>query len=178
MVGVRVRPQKYVFGQQGSTVCASTLAATNLLQVVLFALPNADDLGTLFRRPHSHAHYIASALGVALYVFDYSGYGRSTGTPSEANSYADIRAVYAHILQSRKNVKARCLQPTVLTTQPSLQIVLMGMSIGTAVVVDLAGEQPPRLAGVVLLAPLTSGCRYLCNVPERPQALCCDSFLR
>ena len=29
-----------------------------------------------------------------IFAFDYSGYGRSSGQPREANVYSDVRAVY------------------------------------------------------------------------------------
>lgn len=39
-------------------------------------------------------------LKVDLYAYDYSGYGISTGRPSEKNIYADIEAAYKHITES------------------------------------------------------------------------------
>eukprot|EP00051_Salpingoeca_urceolata_P019252 m.278947 g.278947 ORF g.278947 m.278947 type:complete len:70 (+) comp19384_c0_seq20:110-319(+) len=35
-----------------------------------------------------------SKLGCSVFAYDYSGYGRSTGLPREANLYADIHAAW------------------------------------------------------------------------------------
>jgi fermentation-respiration switch protein FrsA (DUF1100 family) len=67
-------------------------------------------------------------------VYDYGGYGRSTGKPSEARCYADIRGMWRYLVDERG-------------TNPR-RIVLFGRSLGGAVAVDLATEVNP--AGVVL----------------------------
>lgn len=38
-----------------------------------------------------------------VYFFDYSGYGLSTGKPSEAKVYMDIEAVYEYIRAERRD---------------------------------------------------------------------------
>ncbi|KAK6018991.1 hypothetical protein OSTOST_15391, partial [Ostertagia ostertagi] len=58
-------------------------------------------------------------------------YGYSTGTVSEKNIYADIRAVYEYIHRTRPNKK----------------IVLLGYSIGTTAVIDLAASHPEGVSG-------------------------------
>lgn len=45
--------------------------------------------------------HISELLKADLYAYDYSGYGVSTGTPSEKNIYADIEAAYKHISESQ-----------------------------------------------------------------------------
>ena len=44
---------------------------------------------------------IADRLRVNIAAYDYAGYGASTGTPSEANVYADILAVH-DFLEARR----------------------------------------------------------------------------
>ena len=63
-------------------------------------------------------------LGVSSLVFDYRGFGRSEGKPSEAGVLADARAARAWLAR-RAGVNEN-------------QIVLMGRSLGGAVAVDLA----------------------------------------
>ncbi|CAI2329104.1 unnamed protein product [Caenorhabditis sp. 36 PRJEB53466] len=129
-------------------------------QVVLFCQPNSSDLGG-FLQPHQ-MNFItyASVFETDLYAFDYSGYGFSTGTQGEKNVYADVRAVYQKIRETR----------------PDKKIVLMGYSIGTTAAVDLAASNPDGLAGVVLVAPFTSGLRLFSAKPDKPATCWADSF--
>jgi hypothetical protein len=62
----------------------------------------------------------------AVLIFDYRGYGRSEGKPSEKGILADARAARAW-LSSRTGV-------------PEKEIVLMGESLGGGVAVDLAAR--------------------------------------
>jgi len=78
-------------------------------------------------------------LGLSVFLFDFRGYGRSTGTPSEEGTYSDARGALAWLRQ-------RGWKPG--------QLIYFGESLGAAVAVDLALEHPP--AGLVLEAPFTS----------------------
>jgi fermentation-respiration switch protein FrsA (DUF1100 family) len=68
-------------------------------------------------------------LGTNLFIFDYSGYGLSRGRPSEQATSEDARAALAY-LRARPDVDAE-------------RIVYYGKSLGAAVAVDLASEEPP-----------------------------------
>jgi fermentation-respiration switch protein FrsA (DUF1100 family) len=68
-------------------------------------------------------------LGLSLFIFDYQGYGRSRGQPSEAATAADARAALAY-LRGRSDV-----DPT--------RLIYYGESLGGAVAIDLATEAPP-----------------------------------
>jgi fermentation-respiration switch protein FrsA (DUF1100 family) len=68
-------------------------------------------------------------LGASLFIFDYQGYGRSSGRPSEAATAADARAALAY-LRGRPDV------------DPA-RIVYYGESLGGAVAIDLALDEPP-----------------------------------
>ncbi len=78
-------------------------------------------------------------LGYNVLSFDYRGYGRSDGKPSEAGLYEDARAAYNHLIASG-------VSPT--------RIVLAGQSLGSAVAVELATRVTS--AGVVLFSPIDS----------------------
>ncbi|MBM3944534.1 MAG: alpha/beta hydrolase [SAR202 cluster bacterium] len=79
-------------------------------------------------------------LDASIFIFDYRGYGRSEGTPSEAGLYLDAEAALAY-LRSRNGVDAS-------------RIVLYGRSLGSAVAVEMAAKHD--VAGVALEAPFTS----------------------
>jgi fermentation-respiration switch protein FrsA (DUF1100 family) len=68
-------------------------------------------------------------LRAGLFIFDYQGYGLSSGRPSEAATRADARAALAY-LRSRPDVDAD-------------RLVYYGESLGGAVAVTLATEAPP-----------------------------------
>ena len=78
--------------------------------------------------------------GLDVLLFDYRGYGRSTGRPSEEGTYLDARAARAALLG----------RPEV---DPS-RVIYVGESLGGAVAVQLALEAPP--AGLVLVSTFTS----------------------
>ena len=72
-------------------------------------------------------------------AYDYSGYGASSGAPSEANCYADIQAAHDY-LRSRG--------------VDSSSLLLYGQSVGSAPSLWLAARC--AVAGVVLHTPLMS----------------------
>ena len=79
-------------------------------------------------------------LGVAVFLFDYRGYGRSRGTPSEEGTYRDAEAALAYVL-SRPDVDPQ-------------RIVYFGRSLGAGVAVELATRQPPF--ALILESPVPS----------------------
>jgi fermentation-respiration switch protein FrsA (DUF1100 family) len=74
-------------------------------------------------------------LGYSLLLLEYRGYGRSEGRPSEKGTYADVRAAWRHLVTARGF--------------PSERIVLVGESLGGAVVARLAADERP---GALVLA--------------------------
>ncbi len=79
-------------------------------------------------------------LGVHQFIFDYRGYGRSEGKPSEQGTYLDARAARQY-LEQRTDINPG-------------RIVYFGQSLGAAVAIELAVSQPP--AGMALIAPFSS----------------------
>ncbi len=86
------------------------------------------------------ARSLHDRVGVSLLLFDYRGYGRSEGTPTEAGILADARAARAWLAQ-REGI-------------PQGQVVLMGRSLGGGVAVDLAAADGAR--ALVLESTFTS----------------------
>jgi pimeloyl-ACP methyl ester carboxylesterase len=68
-------------------------------------------------------------LGVNLAAVDPRGYGKSTGTPSEAGIHADVQAVWDAL-------------PTMKGVDPA-KMVIYGRSLGAAFAVDLAAARRP-----------------------------------
>lgn len=112
---------------------------------LLYSHGNAADLGQLY----DLFVQLKVNLRVNLMGYDYSGYGASTGKPSESNTYADIEAVY------------QCLQTEYGVSQEDL--ILYGQSVGSGPTLHLASKLP-RLRGVVLHSGILSGLRVLCHV--------------
>lgn len=98
--------------------------------VVLYAHGNAGNLSHRIER----MKYLQKKLRVAALIFDYRGYGRSEGTTSVAGILQDSRAA-RQFLAGRASVK-------------EAEIVLLGDSLGGAVVADLACEDGAR--GLIL----------------------------
>lgn len=85
------------------------------------------------------ARLLVEQLGVGLFLYDYRGFGRSDGKPSEPGLVSDALGARAALL--REGVAPD-------------DVVYFGRSLGAAVTVDLALVYPPR--AVVLESPFTS----------------------
>jgi fermentation-respiration switch protein FrsA (DUF1100 family) len=79
-------------------------------------------------------------LGMDVFLFDYRGFGRSPGQPSEEGTYEDAVAARRHLVEERRI--------------PSERLVLFGESLGAAVALELALRE--TAAALVLEAPFTS----------------------
>ena len=78
--------------------------------------------------------------GLSVFLFDYRGYGRSEGAPSEEGLYLDGLAAYDHLVDQRKF--------------PPGRIIAYGSSLGAAVAGELARQRP--VAGLILETPFPS----------------------
>ena len=108
-----------------------------------------------------HFASLLMAVGFDVLLFDYRGYGRSSGRPGEQGTYRDARAALACLLD----------QPGV----DASRVLYLGESLGGAVAVDLALAHPP--AGVVLISAFTS-IREMArhHYPFIPAALVPDAY--
>lgn len=79
-------------------------------------------------------------LDLTIFIFDYSGYGRSQGKPSEEGTYRDAEAALAY-LRTRHDVDQDA-------------IVFFGRSLGGAIAVDLASKQ--QCLGLILESTFAS----------------------
>ena len=79
-------------------------------------------------------------LGLNFFIFDYRGYGKSTGRPSEKGTYLDAEAAWKYLVHERN-----------LTAQ---QIILAGRSLGGGVAAELAKNRHPAM--LILESTFTS----------------------
>lgn len=137
-----------------------TLTTADGRRIAAVYLPNP---GADFTILHSHGNAedlagVAPALralrdlGFAVLAYDYGGYGRSEGKPSERATYADIDAAYEHLTRT--------------LAVPARRIIAHGRSLGAGPTVDLAARRP--LAGLVLESPFLTAFRVMTRVPLVP----------
>jgi len=129
---------------RGSRIPAFYIERPNAQVTLLFSHGNAEDLGMIY----DWFNDLARVLRVNIMAYDYTGYGKSNGTPCEENCYADIEAAYQYLLEVRR------LKPE--------QIVLYGRSLGSGPSCYLASKSAREgrsVAGVILQSPLLSAYR-------------------
>ncbi|HEV2074862.1 MAG TPA: alpha/beta fold hydrolase, partial [Thermoleophilaceae bacterium] len=131
-------------------------AQTQSLGHVLLCHGNGGNIGDRVL----HASLLTAA-GFDILLFDYRGYGRSSGRAGEEGTYRDARAALGWLLEQAGVDPAR--------------VVYLGESLGGAVAVDLALERPP--AGLVLLSTFT-GIRDVAGThyPFVPASLVPDAY--
>jgi fermentation-respiration switch protein FrsA (DUF1100 family) len=79
-------------------------------------------------------------LGVDVFLFDYRGFGRSEGSPSEEGTYRDAIAAHHYLVGERGIASER--------------VILFGESLGAAVAIELSLRE--RARALVLEAPFAS----------------------
>ncbi|KAJ6220805.1 hypothetical protein RDWZM_006617 [Blomia tropicalis] len=134
----------YVQTDAGNTIaCIHIQLYQSSKFTILYSHSNACDIGhmvpSLFR--------MASELNCNVLSYDYSGFGLSTGYPSEPNQLLDAEAVWNE-LHKRMAIKTN-------------QIILYGQSIGSVPTIYLGSKF--RVAGIVLHSAFISGIRIYCK---------------
>jgi len=109
----------------GLNLHAWFVPAPRPLGTVLFCHGNA---GNLSHCLEAIAQY--HRLGFSSLVFDYRGYGRSEGRPTERGAYRDAEAAWRYLTETRG------IAPD--------DIIVHGRSLGGAVAAHLAAERAPR----------------------------------
>ncbi len=110
----------------GETLHGWWMSVPNAKGTVLFFHGNAGNIShrinylEMFKR-----------LGYNTLLFDYRGYGQSSGVPSESGTYLDAQAAWRYLTETRGIAPA--------------QIVLFGESLGGAVAAWLAVQEKPGL---------------------------------
>lgn len=111
---------------------------------LLFSHGNAEDLGMIIQ----YFREVSHILEVNIFSYEYSGYGMSTGHPSETGLYADIEAAFKYLRD--------------IIGIPWTEVVLYGRSLGSCPSCHLATKTAVR--GMVLQSPLLSVYRIAFNL--------------
>jgi uncharacterized protein len=118
----------------GETLHAWYVPAGAGAPVVLFCHGNAGNIAHRLEWLE-----ILHGMGLAVLLFDYRGYGQSSGSPDEHGMYEDARAAWSY-LASRQS--------------PGPPVVIFGESLGGAVAANLASTVQP--AALVISSTFTS----------------------
>lgn len=81
------------------------------------------------------------ALGANVFIFDYRGYGKSNGIPTEKGTYRDARAAFECVRARHDDAE-------------DPPVIVLGRSLGGAVAVQLAVDKPVR--GLIVESAFTS----------------------
>jgi hypothetical protein len=120
----------------GNTIHAWWLPRSGAKEALLYFHGNA---GNLSHRGGSIVK-LSEKLGVSVLIIDYPGYGKSSGSPSEAGCYQAGEAAYNWLVE-----KQAVAGPNIL---------LYGGSLGGGIAVDLASRKPHR--ALILAKTFTS----------------------
>lgn len=133
--------------QDGKKISAVYLENKQAFYTILYSHGNAEDLSLLL--PFFETF---RSQGFSIFAYDYHGYGKSEGRPSEKNTYLDINAAFNYLTQNLK------ISPD--------RIILYGRSLGTGPTVELASKTHP--AGIILESPMVSAFRVVTILPLFP----------
>ncbi|SOV11118.1 alpha/beta hydrolase, putative [Plasmodium gaboni] len=125
----------FIKTKHGSTICGIFIN-NNAELTILFSHGNAEDIGDIVPQFESKL----KRLGLNMFAYDYSGYGQSTGYPTESHLYNDVEAAYNYLI-NELNVSKEC-------------VIAYGRSLGSAASVHIATKKD--LLGLVLQCPLSS----------------------
>ena len=116
------------------------------MPILLWSHGNAEDL--------RHTSQLVDQFherGFGVLVYDYPGYGLSSGSPDEEGCYQAIEAAYQHLTSMGHDPK---------------RIILTGQSVGSGPTCWLASQK--EIAGVMLISPFISAFRTVTRVPLFP----------
>ena len=131
----------------GGSLAAIYLPNPGAKYTIWFFHGNAEDLGDLvpFLRT-------MRSQGFAVFAYDYPGYGRSTGGPSEKSIFAATASASSYLQDKLGVAPAR--------------LILYGRSLGGGPAVEFAAHEP--VAGLVLQSAFTSVYRVMTHWPLLP----------
>jgi pimeloyl-ACP methyl ester carboxylesterase len=104
---------------------------------ILFCLPSG---GSLYSARLQNELRRLHGFGYDVLAFNYRGFGRNPGVPTERGLYEDALAAYRYLSVERGVAPAR--------------VILAGRSLGAAVAAEVAAHVEP--AGLVLVSPIDS----------------------
>jgi fermentation-respiration switch protein FrsA (DUF1100 family) len=141
--GVRATPDQYgarfesiyLDTEDGERLHGWWLPAENSRGTILYCHGNAGNITD--RRPALEG---LLPLGFDIFIFDYRGFGQSTGSPTEQGTYIDVKRAWKYLVEERRI--------------PPEKIIVWGRSLGGAIATYLASKVAP--AALVLESTFTS----------------------
>lgn len=132
---VGIPHERMQFGHESGMRLDGIFVDNGSESVVLFTHGNKHNI-TKFR-----THYdLFTTLRQSFFTFDYPGYGRSSGVPSEASVYASAHAAYTHITKECGYIPEK--------------VISYGCSMGGAVAIELV--QQARVACLITESTFTN----------------------
>ena len=108
--------------RDGETLHGWFILAKKPIATVLYCHGNA---GNISHRLHRVKFF--HDMGINVLIFDYRGYGKSSGRPGEKGLYQDAQAAYDYLI-AKKNIQSQ-------------DLVVYGKSLGGSVAVDLCQKR-------------------------------------
>jgi uncharacterized protein len=127
--------------RDGVKISGWWIPAANPRGTVLFCHGNGGNISSCL-----DSAIIINSLGLNLLVFDYRGYGTSTGSPSEQGTYEDADAAWTYLTSERKI--------------PPGRIIIWGRSLGGPIAARTASMHS---AGLVIMESTFSSLQQLVN---------------
>ncbi|KAL4477444.1 hypothetical protein ABPG74_002594 [Tetrahymena malaccensis] len=118
--------------------------------VVIYSHGNSTDIGYMINQ----ALDVSYNLRVNVIAYDYSGYGKSQGKPSEKSFIYDLEAIYKYALQ---------------IGYKSINIVFYGQSVGSGPSTFLASQKKFPIGGLIIHSGFTSGLRITQQQQQKVQ---------
>ncbi len=116
-----------------------TLRTNDGVSIAAWYVPHVDPKGSVIfchgnagnMSDRLHSVKLLHGMGLNVVIFDYRGFGRSEGRPSEQGTYEDAEAAWRYLIETRGESPRR--------------VILFGRSLGGAVAIELATrvEQTP-----------------------------------
>eukprot|EP00927_Polykrikos_kofoidii_P038821 TRINITY_DN33262_c0_g1_i1.p1 TRINITY_DN33262_c0_g1~~TRINITY_DN33262_c0_g1_i1.p1 ORF type:complete len:327 (+),score=52.79 TRINITY_DN33262_c0_g1_i1:158-1138(+) len=129
---------------KGNVILGFHFRRAESTRTLLFSHGNSTDIGIMFH----HLRDLCHKVKVDVFAYEYSGYGESSGVPSEEDLVLDIEAAYHYL--------------TVDCNLPDEQIVLYGQSIGSVPSIEMAVKA--GVGGLILHSAMKSGLGVIHNV--------------
>lgn len=141
------------------------------MPAVLFCHGNASNIATA---SHLETLRILHSLGLSVLIFDYRGFGQSSGSPTEEGTYRDARAAWNHLVADRGFAAG--------------EIIIWGRSLGGGIASYLAGQKkecralvlestfssiPAMARRLFPFWPLKAGIRHRYPVVEHVRGVAC-----
>ena len=133
--------------REGTSISVRYIPHPKATHTILYSHGNAEDLGDMQEILQEFYEH-----GFSVITYDYSGYGTSSGQPSEDATYADISAVYDYAV---RNIDL-----------PPENILLLGRSVGGGPSLDLAVRE--TIGGLILESCFVSAFRVVTTIPLFP----------